>query len=250
MKTAGLATLLLLLAGCSPGPEQGPSEAELNSARITQLEQKLAGLEVKADRQSAQLDQTVRQNAKDQSESAVDLKNRMASVEERETSVEAALRELKAEVVKLRESQAQAPVTAYAPPAPADDFITPPGEDLFPVRVFDVAGRKVVTGKHKSTQEVETGDTYRDQFGEKIAVMETTEVEVNEYGYQVVFSAENLTKTPKKLSAGAGTAEQNFALAAGETQTNLTVDSAVGADLSVTVAGQTRRWPVSYAGTP
>lgn len=246
MKNLWWTVLALALAGCAPEADDGPSELDLHSARITQLEQRLAGLDIKIDHQTARTEEALQQKAKEHADAVADLKNRMTAVEERETSLETSLRNVRTDLAELKESRVQPAVAGSAPPAPTDDFITSPGDDLFPLRVLDVAGRQVVTGTHRTTQEVETDRAYRDPFGDKIPVMETKEVEVNEYGYRVAFSAENLTRTAKELSASAGAATTTRTLGPGETLTNITVESAVGADLAVTAGGQTRRFPVQY----
>jgi hypothetical protein len=71
-------------------------------------------------------------------------------------------------------------------------------------------------------------------------------VEVNEYGYRVVLSVENLTRLPVEISARAGAAEHVQVVPPGETVADIMVDSVMGADLYISAGGETRRFPIVH----
>lgn len=142
------------------------------------------------------------------------------------------------------------PVSVYTPPNPAlADFIEPPVDpkaDLFPVAITDARSEKIVTGTHETTQIVQSGETYEDEFGNIVPRFKEQDVALQEYDYQIRFAARNLTRTPKDITAGAGRDSTVITLQPGESQTNLTIAAAFGADLTVRSRGEVRRFEVNY----
>ena len=118
--------------------------------------------------------------------------------------------------------------------------------DPFPIRITDVRGGQVVTGRHTSTRMVETGRTYIDEFGQTAQKLAEEEVEVNEYGYEVTFSAENVSDQPCSFRCNAGLSEIVVSLQPGETAQDLAINAALGGELTVQAGGYTRRYAVTY----
>ena len=90
-----------------------------------------------------------------------------------------------------------------------------------------------------------TDETYEDDFGDTQFRTKFEEVTVPEYDYQVSYTVQNLTRSDKVITVGAGRKTKNVTLLPGEIATN-TVDSAMGADLTVRIGGAVRRFPVTY----
>ena len=109
-----------------------------------------------------------------------------------------------------------------------------------------IAGLEVVTGQHTTVRQVETGKTSKDLFGDQIPQTRPESVEVNEYGYQASFSVENPTAAAVEISVSAGSKTATFVVPAGQVLSNLTVDSAMGADLAVRIGDHMKRFPVVY----
>ena len=99
-------------------------------------------------------------------------------------------------------------------------------------------------------RQVETDETYKNVFGDKVKQTRLENVQVDDYGYQVAFSLENPTQAPVEISVSAGSKTENIIAPPGRILNNLTVDSALGADLTVTVGDFTRRFPIAYSILP
>ncbi len=261
VKRAFIVLCALSLSACSGGRSDLRREADRQADRIRQLEQRAAALEAR----NVQLEQQVQHLQKEATRQAYewrkDLERETAALSGRIAELQRPGREAPPAPAPIPPARAsQSPDTRIEPPGPKfsvfsatpaalADFIQPPpgpNPDLFPLRVFEVRGRKVVTGSHTSVRYVETGEVYRDSFSDKQKKVEPREEKVDEYGYQAAFSAENLTRTDKTIEVSAGGPAKTFVIAAGATATNLSVDSSMGAELSVAAGGMNRRFPVAY----
>lgn len=141
-------------------------------------------------------------------------------------------------------------VSVYsAPDRRLADFIETPSRDnldLFPIQVTAVAGRKEITGTHDSTRIIESEQVSKDDYGRKIPLRKEVEQKVNEFAYEVSFSAQNLTRTEKIISYTAGAGTRVMTLQPGQVVDQIIVPSAVGSDLHVEVAGMLKRYHVAY----
>ena len=113
----------------------------------------------------------------------------------------------------------------------------------FPLAVFDVVGRQAVSGSHTSmrftTKELAGPGL---DFPRKVRTQES--YEVDEYTYEVAFSAENLTDRALTFSMRAGSLSRTAHLEARETRTNLTISAMMGAPLIITTEAHRRSFPV------
>ena len=82
-----------------------------------------------------------------------------------------------------------------------------------------MTGRRVVTGTHLSTQLVDTDEIYKDDFGRERRRKREVTGTVNEYGYEIAYRVENLTRTEKVVSVSAGDVTRMFTLQPGEKAT-------------------------------
>jgi hypothetical protein len=258
MRTPTAALILALaLAGCSRGGEPPDPRIEQQQAEVQALQKKVADLERSQGAQIAdtakttterldRLDDASQRRVNEQRRLIEELQERIAIAERKITVLETATPPAPVAAPAPREEPKTPKVSVYSAPDPVlEDFIEPP-TDRFPLRVFDVASRKVVTGTHTSTRHVQTDEIVKDEYGSKGPRIERKDVEVNEYAYQVVFSARNLTKTPKALIARAGGDPVTQMVPAGATVTNVAVGSVMGADLWVSAGAESRSFAVVH----
>ncbi len=136
-------------------------------------------------------------------------------------------------------------VTTARTPAPLKRP-TDRAKELLPFRIFGVAGSKQITGTHISRKFVETDETYKDEFGNTKKRGEWEKKTVEEYGYRIRFSIENLSNREQTIKARAGLVDKVFLLKPGAIQSNMLIDAAKGSSLIVGAEGQSTRVPVSY----
>jgi hypothetical protein len=108
-----------------------------------------------------------------------------------------------------------------------------------------VSGGKVVVGEHSSVRWVETEEKEKDNYGNSRNVMKKEEYSVQDYEYQVGFTASNLTGSAQTVQFRAGKKWGSTRLEPAQAK-NLKVNSAVGASLIVRVGKKSRSYPVSY----
>ncbi|MFH0953883.1 MAG: hypothetical protein V1873_06105 [Verrucomicrobiota bacterium] len=257
MRTSVLLAMCMVLCGCSD--RQAREQVSHQQVRMDQLEQAVTDLRNAQQRTEQDLailreaQQRTRDDARKAGEqgaagNAHAIEQLGQVVQEsgaRITSLEADARQLRVQIEDLRQQRA-APAPSSPAPVGSDFLEAPAGPeaDLFPVRVTEVAGGKVVTGTHVSTQYVPDRKPVRDEFGSADYKMAETNVE--ESAYQVTCTLQNLTRTPKQVSLSAGETTEKLTLGPGETMIGVKVSAAMGAELSVMVGGYTRRYPVSY----
>lgn len=251
--------VIFSVAGCSGQQDQvRQKRSEQTESRVAALEQEF-NLQIQKKLTAIESNYTARleevrigsdQSDKEYRLAIGNLREKLDGEEKRIAVLEAALA---AKPLLLPEQRTETkndgsvPFSVYTPSqSDAIDFlVSPPPEDHFPVRVFDVQGKKVVTGSHVSSRFVETPDEYTDEMGNKTHVKQQ-EVTIDEYGYQAAFALQNLTRTVKKVSVEAGMSTKEFTLQPGETATNLAVDSAMGVGLRVSCGNALQRVPVMY----
>ncbi len=258
MKRAFPVLLAAFLAGCGGGSRQEVDELD---ARMAALESRIATLQQDVAEQSARMgvvEPNLHENfllARRAHQQTEELAGEIQALEQRLQKSNAKIAELEyllrratSRVADLEKMQKGASISVTPrEPSETPDFIQPPADDdLFPVRVYDVTGRTVATGKHRTHVYEETGKMTVDTFGNKVPERVAREKEVEDLGFQVAFSVENLTKSPKQIAFSAGATEIRLTLAEGETRTNVTVVSAPGSDLSIAAGGYSKRFPVTY----
>ncbi len=261
MKRIGAIALAALLAGCSGGGDPLGGRIEQQQAEIETLQRKLAEMEKSAAGQLAdaakthgermdRLEESSQRRVNEQRRLIDVLKERVAAAELRLATLETAAPQAPAPAPQATERPKTPRVSIYSAPDPVmEDFIEPPvgaKPDRFPIRVFDVASRKVVTGTHSSTKHFQTDEIVKDEYGMKGPRIERKEVEVNEYAYQIAFSVQNLTKTAKSVSARAGGDAVTQVVPPGETLTNVAVGAVMGSDLWISAGGESRSFAVVH----
>ncbi len=244
MKRMILAALLLSAGACSRQAEKTDAKVDLQSARVSQIETRLADMGTAQANRTAELKKSLEQALADHAKNNDIVERQLRALEEKVVGIDSSLKALESSVRKM-ETAEKIPAPVVSSQSQESDFIQPP-QDPFPVRVFDVAGKKVKTGSHTSTRTVETDEIYRDSFGNKSKRLVQQEYNVDEFGYRIFFSLQNLTRTDKEVSCDAGSSAQRITLPAEGITTNAFVDAALGANLSVRVGGYSRDFPVSY----
>ncbi len=269
MKRLVLAAALVLLAACSR-KDVLREQVDQQSVQLRDLEQKLSQTEqmlrAEIEKKSAQVERNT-QHAVDQLQIQVqrnltDLEKSQAQLDRKIGILERRPQTAQTEPIPASASTAQAlastapsapkmPVVSfYSTPDPAaDDFVVPPmgpDADLFPIRITQVTRNRVVTGKIKTSRFVDTGKIEKDDFGDASPIMKREELTADEYGYQVSCAIENLTKTPKKVSLSAGGATTAIVVLPAQIITNVLINAAMGAGLSVEAGGYVRTYPITY----
>lgn len=232
---------------------------------------RVAALQQQAESLRAELAR-VRARAEQPDPASADLERTVAQIASAMARIEARIADLDQRIARLDraapaaepslESNAPAPavgrllpsrppaVSVYsAPDHRLADFIETPTDDnpdLFPIRISNVTGREAIVGTHPSTRIVEGGPITKDDFGRMNPVRKEVEQTVAERALEVVFSAQNLTRTEKSVSFTAGAGTTTLVLQPGETAHNLTLRSALGAELKVAAGGQIRGYPIRY----
>jgi hypothetical protein len=226
-------------------------EIDARDAKVAELQQQLTAAEESSRQEVNELRRIHLQNERELAKTAdvanqmVEDKNRqVAKLEGQLKSVRDRASALERELAQLKEQAAAAP-----PPAklPEQEVVRPtPPTASFPVRVYDVAGVRIVTGAHTVQRLIETDEVYRDEFGNRRKRVRPVEQVVEEYGYRVTFSVENLTAQPQMIEVRAGVSTQEFIVRPNSVLADQSVVSARGSALMVMVGGKTQRFPVSY----
>jgi Flp pilus assembly protein TadG len=254
----------ILLAGCAAHDEEAAVRLDEQAKQVAALQQAVADAAKAAQAPRAP---TEAELARDQ---------KLATLEAQLADTAARLARLEQSLAKPapteNETKAAEAAPATPPPAPsravvkyqnkpplvsvynspdtrAADFITTPtgsNPDFFPVAVRGVVGRKVVTGTHPTTKLVETEELYKDDFGRERKRMKEVTEQVSEYGYEVSFSLENLTRTEKVIACTAGETTRMLTLQPGEKRDDVVVRSSLGASLRIESGSDYKRFSVTY----
>jgi hypothetical protein len=232
------ATLLLFISGCTGKNESLPPVPDPNAAIVMEIKRQVLELERNSAIELTTLRNALEKVSKESESDANDLQQQILLKDQRIAGLETQIQQLQSEIRNLKRAQEQQKIDRPANP--------PPPVDPFPIRIFGVEGRKVVTGNHATVREVETDETYKNVFGDKVKRTRMENVQVDDYGYQAGFSVENPTQAPVEISVSAGLKTGSFIVPAGQVLNNLAVDSAMGADLAVMVGGYTRRFSIAY----
>ena len=237
------AMLPLWISGCSGKNESLPPVPDPNAAILTEIQQRMGKLERDSADELTTLRKLLDKTSKEFKSVADDLQQQILLKDQRIAGLETRIQQLQSEIRSLKQAQEKLKF---------DQLANLPTRlvDPFPVRIFGVEGRKVVTGHHTTVREVETDETSRDVFGDKIKRSRLENVQVDDYGYQAGFSIENPTQAPVEIFVSAGSKTESFMAPAGQVLHHLAVDSALGADLTVMVGGYTRRFPIPYQIVP
>jgi hypothetical protein len=233
------AALLLSVSGCTDKKTESPSAPDPNAAIIAEIKRQMSELERNSANELTILKGTLDKVSKESKSAANDLQQQILLKDQRIAGLEIRIQQLQSETRSLKQEQEKKDIVLSSN-SPS------PQTDPFPIRVFDVEGLKVVTGNHTTVRQVETDETGKDVFGEKVKLTRMEPVQADEYGYQASFSVENLASAPVEITVRAGAKTETFVVPAGQIMNNLAVDSAMGADLVIMVGSNTRRFPVSY----
>ena len=229
-------TLMMAVSACTRSGNETPDP---NAAIIAEIKRQIAELERNSTAEIADFKHTLDSVSRESKSAANDLQQQILLKDERIAGLETRIQELRREMTGLK--QAGENKTSENSPNPL-----PVQTSTFPVRVFEAKGLKVVTGQHTTVRQVETDKIEKDMFGDKVKQTRPESFEEDEYGYKAGFSVENPTASPVEVSFSAGSGTETVVVPAGQIVSNLTVDSAVGADLVVEVGGYTRRYPLTY----
>ena len=235
-----------------------------SATKVEQLEKQIRDLRVVHDRQTEEMVVAITRKQQEAIE-ALQQQHQFSRAElaRRVTELEKKLDEKNLKIARLK--QASAPgrnidntippsivppaITHFTRPKPdVSDFLVVTGEierDPFPLRIVGVSGGKVVVGKHSSIRWVETDETAKDDYGNLRNVMKKEKFSVDDYDYQVGFTASNLTGSAQTVQFRAGKKWGSIRLAPAQAK-KLKVDSAMGASLIVRVGKKSRSYPVSY----
>jgi hypothetical protein len=248
LQAGGLA-LALLAGSCQRGADEGAAILlEEKTAQINRLEAELRNRE---NQQAREMDfargelrqkEIEFQRQRDETQQLLRMKDERIAVLERQLadSREAVRPPVVEPPVGIPVRPAEREVRPAAASRPAEIRAS------FPLRVFDVEGRKAVTGTHTTYRTVETGQTFRDEYGNRKPALSVQEDLQNQYGYQAVFSVENLTAEAQTMTVRAGLITRHFTVPPGAVLTNLSVNAARGGGLQVAVGGRTQTHPVRY----
>jgi hypothetical protein len=229
----------LCISGCTGKNESLPPVPDPDAAIVAEIQRQILELERNSAGELTALRSALDKASKESTSAANDLQQQILLKDQRVDGLETRIQQLQNEIRNLKQAQGQLKFDQPANP-------TPLPSDPFSIRIFGVEGRKVVTGNHTTAHDVETDETYKDVFGDKIKRTRMENVQVDDYGYQASFSVENPTQAPVEISVSAGSKTERFMVPAGQVLNNLAVDSAMGADLTVMVGGYTRRFPITY----
>jgi len=259
MRSLSITLFALLAMGCTrPDPEL-LQELERKDALVTELREEIERLEAELadtrrryNQRMDQLKEITEQNRRVHESVVSDYRKQLRLKEQRIEGLEQDLRFAHEQMRSLEDEIAE--LNSPPPPTEADEesepVVTVPAadiEDVFPVRVFDIVGEQVVTGTRVQPRFVETDEIFKDEYGNEQVRMRVENEIVNEYGYQVTFSLENLTDQDRIVSVRAGRLTRAVTVRAGETVNDVAVDAAKGSGLMVMVGGKSRRYEVTYA---
>ena len=240
MKRIWFALVLLLpLSGCTGNDVKPAAAPDPNAVIVDEIKRQMAEME----RDNAHEFQTLRASfdklSKESKSTADDLQQQILLKDQRIEDLENRIQQVQAETRSLKKvQQPTSPITSSFPATAQTD--------PFPIRISHVKGQKIVTGQHTTVRQVEGNVIGKDAFGEKIKETHLEDVQADDYGYQVSFSAENLTETSVEISVSAGLKTETMVVPAQQVLNDLSVDSAMGADLTITVDSHTQRFPVTY----
>lgn len=233
------AALLLSISGCTGKNAELPSAPDPNAAIIAEIKRQMSELERNSADELTTLKSTLDKLSKESRSTANDLQQQILLKDQRVAGLETRIQQLQSETLNLKQAQrTKEPGTSVIPP--------PLEADPFPIRIFGVEGLKIVTGNHTTVRQVETDETSKDVFGNKVKKTRAESVQVDDYGYQVSFSVENPTAAPVEISVSAGANTDTIVVPASQVLKGLTVGSAMGADLMVMVGSHARRFSVTY----
>lgn len=240
MRLLFLTLALGLAIGCGRGrttgkAPQAPATTEIERLK-TELTEARELLAVRVSELHFQLEQEKQQLAA----LTADAAQRMQLKQQRIDDLEEMLREEKALVKQLREA------SRSAPPSLPSTEVQRPTPPAFPVEVFDVAGREVVTGTRTRPRAYETEELYRDAYGNKQPVMAYEDVEVKDYEYRVSYSLHNLMDVPVSTRVQCGPNISTIDLPPNTTLTDLSIQGARGSGLLVSADGMTKRFDLNY----
>jgi hypothetical protein len=233
------AALLLSVSGCTGKKAESSSAPDPNATIVAEIRRQLSEMERSNADELTTLKADLDKVSKESKSAANDLQQQILLKDQRIAGLETRIQQLQSETRSLKQAQEKKEIEAPA-------STPPPQTDPFPIRISSVEGLRVVTGNHSTVRQVETDETGKDVFGDKVQQTRMESVVVDDYGYQASFTAENPTQSPIEISVSAGAKSAIFVVPAGKSLNNLTVDSAVGADLTVTIGDYRRRFPVTY----
>lgn len=257
-----LTSALALLAGCSFRDKEAAARLEEQQRQIATLQQSVGDLAQAAQKPRTPTEAELARDKKlEQAEDRLaDVAARLGRLEQSLAKpaapepVDAAAKPAAAPaapsraVVRYQNKPPQVSVYSSADTRAADFIETPTGQnpDLFPVVVRAVVGKRAVTGTHPTTRIVTTDEVYKDEFGRERKRTKEVAGEENEYGYEVSFALENLTRTEKVVSCSAGAATRMLTLLPGEKRLDVVVRSELGASLRVEVGSDFKRFGITY----
>ncbi|MBU0677602.1 MAG: hypothetical protein KJ626_05750 [Verrucomicrobia bacterium] len=257
MKTLLRFICLLILTGCSPDASrlaEMQEQLDAKSIRISELQK-----EVQDAKQEAMENVAVIRSRYD--EQAGTLEKKVAQLESEIVLKNDRIAKLAIELKDARTIRSKKakggtppdksePAVVRLPPNPmTDEFkvreTSKNSLAAFPVRVFGVEGKQVVTGSYETSRFVDFAEPHVDEEGNAVPGQWETQKK-NEYGYKVFFSMESLSSTALKVSVRAGVASEEIYVAPGTTVKDMSVNAAKGSDLRVTVSGRSKSFPVEY----
>lgn len=247
---------LLIIAGC--GREQaveGEAPDDPPTAGVVeQTERAMARLEREHEADLAAQAARLERMYREQHEAKLsELQGQVREARVTTEKLEAELAKRGLEVAALRRERQETPPVTPPPPTTARvSVFTPPTPSLsrgptssvFPLRIYDVTGRKAVSGKHTTLRFTTTEELTSSGLDLPRKVRTPEAYEVDEYTYEVAFSAENLTRRPQTFSMRAGSLSRTAHLDAGETRTNLSTTAMMGAPLIITTGSHRMRFPI------
>lgn len=249
MKHLSVIALAALAIGCARSDHEN-HRPDPHAIQFQQLEARLSGIEKAADARLADIQRQVAESMAANRQDTGELEIRLSSTIARMEQIASALQVLNSEMQALRAASPSKEATPPSqPPAePAITTVATPAMNVeeYPVRVYDIAGLTVVTGTKPSSREVDTEESYRDEFGQRAMRRVTEDIEINEYGYRVRFSLENLTDQPVEVRAAAGHASQAISLQPREVIKEVLLDWTPGSALTITAGGQRIRHPIPW----
>jgi len=264
MRTWFIPLLILSLSGCAERDE-ARRRLEEQDERITSLQKSLQDLVKSSQRVASDMPP------------APDLSPRVAQIESRLTALSARLDQTDTRVRGIETAPVQAaapiatpresgaPVTPVAPTPPQNkspvvsvyqpgddrraDFIVMPeasDADLFPVQISAIRGRRVETGTYPTPALVEGDETYQDEFGRERKRLKEVTRTMKEFGYEVIFSVENLTRTEKRITVAAGEESRNLVLGPGQRMEEVALPSQLGSNLRIEAGAEFKRYSIPY----
>ena len=254
----------ILLGGCGMNPEPTSSPPERSPDHAKALERQIEELRKIHERQAQETIKAITRQQNEEIEAIrarsdrerADLEQEISTLKKKIAEKDREVARLKGAVEIRNESRSRIP-PSIVPPA-ITHFQRPQGgdpgmdtaagitrNDTFPIRIIEVSGKKVVVGKHSSIRWVETDEEEKDGYGNLRKVLKKENFTVNDYDYQVGFTATNRTESAQVVQYRAGKKWASAQLHPAQRR-QLMVDSAMGASLIISVGKDSRSYPVSY----